>query len=31
MFQEQFQKGEVALAKDILKDTVDEWDRIIIR
>lgn len=28
---EEFSRNEVVLAKDILRDTIDEWDRIIIR
>jgi len=28
---EEFLRNELTLAKDILRDTIDEWDRIIIR
>jgi len=28
---EEFRRDEIPLARDILKDTIDEWDRIIIR
>jgi len=28
---EEFVKGDVSLCKDILKPTIDEWDRIIVR
>ena len=28
---EELERNEVTLARDILKDTIEEWDRIIIR
>ena len=28
---EEFKKNDVSMAKDILKLTIDEWDRIILR
>lgn len=28
---EEFNKSDVALAKDVLRSTIDEWDRIIVR
>ena len=28
---EEFEAGEVGVCRDILKTTIDEWDRIIVR
>ena len=31
IFREQLDKGDVSLAKDIFKDVIEEWDRMILR